>query len=111
MDLVTTVVFCNCTIALLVLVATIWTVQFRKQVVALADWFDRWDGKCGELLSIDRSSAPLTPPLAVSVAQSRSQIRDLRQLYRQQLLTIERLQFLLSIVGVTRAILRRRRRR
>ena len=108
MDLVTTVVFCNCTIALVVLVATLWTVQFRKQVVALADWFDRWDSECEELLTSERL-APLTPPLAVGIAQSRSQIRYLRQLYRQQLLTLDRLQSLLAIVGMTRAVLRRRR--
>ena len=109
MDLVTTVVFCNCTIAVVVLVATLWTVQFRKQVVALADWFERWDGECEELLTSDRSLAPLTPPLAVGIAQSRSQIRYLRQLYRQQLLILDRLQSLLAIVGITRSLLRRRR--
>jgi hypothetical protein len=108
MDSVTTVIFCNCTIALCVFVATIWTIQFRKQVVALADWFDRWDGECSELLSIERSSSQSTPPL-VGIAQSRAQIRQLRQLYRQQLLILDRLQSLFSIVGVTRAVLRRRR--
>jgi hypothetical protein len=108
MDLVTAVIFCNCTIALFVFIATLWTVQFRKQIGALADWFDRWDRECSELLSTLGNSSHSTPPL-VGIAQSRAQILQLRQLYRQQLLIIDRLQSLLSIVGVTRAVLRRRR--
>ncbi|WP_309740102.1 MULTISPECIES: hypothetical protein [unclassified Chamaesiphon] len=98
MDLVTTVIFCNCTIALSIFIATLWTVQFRKQIGALADWFDRCNGE------VDRAT-----PLATSIAERRSQLRYLRQLYRQQLLTLDRLQSLIAVAGVARSLYRRRR--
>jgi hypothetical protein len=107
MDLVTTVVFCNCTIALLVVTVTTWIVQLRKQVVALADWCDRWHGECDRMLCVDRSATAL--PLAANIAERRAQILNLRQLYRQQLLTLDRLQSLIAIVSVARSVLRRRR--
>ena len=106
MDLVTTVAFCNCTIALLVVIVTTWIVQLRKQVVALADWCDRWHGECEKLLQIEPSTVP---PLAASIAERHAQIRRLRQLYQQQVLTFDRLQALISIIGVARSVLRRRR--
>ena len=107
MNLVTTVIFCNCTIALVVVMVTIWMVQLRRQVVTLADWFDRWNGECDKLLSIDRS--PTLPPLATTIAERRAQIRYLRQLYRQQLRTLDRLQSLISVIGVARSVFRGRR--
>jgi|GEM_PF-2247354 len=106
MNLVTTVAFCNCTIALLVVIVTTWIVGLRKQAVAVADWCDRWHGECDKLLPVESSTAL---PLATDIAERRAQIRHLRQLYQQQLLTFDRLQSLISIIGVARSVLRRRR--
>jgi hypothetical protein len=94
-------------IAMVAVVATIWTIQLRKQVVALTDWFDRWEGECDQLLSIDPSQS-LKQPLEMSIANSRANILYLRQLYRQQLLTLDRIQSLRSLVSIATAIIKRR---
>jgi hypothetical protein len=108
MNLFTTIILCNCTIASLVFVATIWTIQLRRQVVALTDWFDRWNGECDKLLSIDPLRGSVQP-LGTKIADSRANIVYLRQLYRQQLQTVDRLRSLITVVSVARSLLMRRR--
>ncbi len=101
MDLVITVVFCNCAIAIVILAVTIWIIRVRIQVVAVTKWCDRWVGDCNLLLS----NAP------ASIAVSRSQIDFLRQIYQQQLLTIDRLRALGLFWGIARYLLTKRRGR
>jgi hypothetical protein len=100
MDLVIAVVLCNFMIAIIILVTTIWTMRFRRQVIALTNCFDRWDRDCNLFLS----DAP------ASITASRTQIDYLRQIYQQQLLTLDRIRALGLFWGVARSILIKRRR-
>jgi hypothetical protein len=74
MDLITLVVFCNCTIAIGCVILTLLTVRLRQQLAAIARSCDRWANDCTHL-------ATITPRAIVS---SRDQIRHLRQIYQQQ---------------------------
>lgn len=100
MDLVSLVIGCNCAIAAIVVLVTVWIVGWRKQVVAWGKWFDRWDDEC----SVTLSDAPQT------IGASRAQLLYLRQIYRQQLRSVERLQSVRSAIGIARSVLRNRRR-
>jgi hypothetical protein len=114
-NIVTTIIFCNFTIAIIVLAIAIWTIQLRRQVVALTDWFDRWNGECDKLQSLaEPLPANIEPsssvqPLSAKIADSRANILYLRQLYRQQLQTLDRIRSLRSVVGIARSLLMRRR--
>jgi hypothetical protein len=100
MDLVIAVVLGNLTISIVILVITIWTIRFRKQVVALTDCFERWDNDCHLLMR----NAPS------SLAASRVQIDYLRQIYQQQLVTLDRIRALGLFWGVARSLVLKRRR-
>jgi hypothetical protein len=100
MDLVIAVVFCNCTIAIVLLVITIWTIGFRRQITAWRKCFDRWNDDCNLLLR----DAPQ------SLAVSKAQIHYLRQIYRQQLVTLDRLRALGLFWGIFRSLFLNRRR-
>lgn len=100
MDLVSLVVCCNCAIAAVIVLVTVWIVGWRKQVVAWGKWFDRWESEC----RIGLSDAPR------AIAASRAQMQYLRQIYRQQLRNIDRLQSLRSALGIFRSLLASRRR-
>jgi hypothetical protein len=99
LDLVIAVVCCNCTISIVVLVITLWTIRFRRQVVAIAECCDRWEDDC----TVISNHAP------DALAASRVQIQYLRQIYRQQLLTLDRLRALGLFWGVARSLLLKRR--
>ena len=101
MDVVSAVIFGNCAIAIVLLVTTIWTMRLRRQVVALTSFLDRWIGDC-QVVSIE------TPR---SIAATRTQIFQLRQIYSQQLLTIDRIRLLRSVFGVGRSLVKRGIRR
>jgi hypothetical protein len=100
MDLIIVIVCCNCVIAIVVMAIALWTIRFRRQVVAIAECCDLWEGDCTRLLS--QSPA--------SLVTSRTQILDLRQIYQQQLSTLDRLQALMSLFWFARSLLNRRRR-
>jgi hypothetical protein len=100
MDSVTTIICCNCAIAIVVTAITLGIVSLRQQVVALTEWCDRWERECDLFLS----DAPR------SIATSRIQILQLSQIYQQQLLTLDRLQSLRSSLGIARVLLVNRRR-
>jgi hypothetical protein len=108
MDLVNVVVFGNCTIALVVTILTVWTIQFRKQVVAVGEWCERWDREC-ERWGASNVTESLAPQLGSKLAASRSNILYLRQFYRQQLQTLDRLQSVRLVFGLGRSLLLRRR--
>jgi hypothetical protein len=99
MDIVIAVACCNLAIAIVVLVLTIWTIRFRRQVVALAECCDQWENDCQLLL--DHAPA--------SLAVSKVQISSFQQLYRQQLTTLDRLRAVGLFLGVARAVLSKRR--
>ena len=108
MDLVIAVSLCNCAIAIILFAIAIWTIRFRRQLVRLTQCFDRWMSDFN-LLSIDTPGS-LTQPLGASIAASRSQIYYLRQIYQQQLLTVDRIRTLGLFVGVLRSLFVYRRR-
>jgi hypothetical protein len=78
MDLITLVVFCNCTIAIGCLILTLLTVRLRQNLVAIARSCDRWSNDCAHLA---------TTPVAIMAV--REQIRQLRWIYQQQIVTTD----------------------
>ncbi len=102
MNSVTTVIFCNCTIAIVVFVVTLKTVQFRKQIVALTNWCDRWTRECEKLSALD--SSPSSPSLGAKIAASSDRIFAVRQLYQQQLRTLDLIRSIGSIISFARSL-------
>ena len=100
MDLVIAVSCCNCAIAIVILVITVWIVRLRRQIIELGTWCDRWESDFHLLLSAPRA-----------IAASRIKILRLRQIYQQQLLTLDRIQSLRSFVGIARYLIVSRRRK
>jgi hypothetical protein len=98
MDLVTAVIVCNCAISIGCLVLVVWTIRFRRQVVALANWCDRWSVDCDLLCTVP-----------ASLQASKSQIERLQRLYQQQLVTLDRIRSLGLFVGIARSVILRRR--
>ncbi|WP_310484683.1 hypothetical protein [Chamaesiphon sp. VAR_48_metabat_403] len=93
MNLVTTVIFCNCAIAIGGFTVALWTIQFRKQIVALTNWCDR-------LSALD--SSPSAPSLGEQIATSSDRIFVARQLYQQQLRTLDLIRSIGSIISFAR---------
>jgi hypothetical protein len=100
MDLVIPVIICNCALATIVLASAIWTLRCRKQAIALAECFDRWERDCARLLEN-------TPD---RLATSTKQLAQLQQLYQQQLQTLDRLRSIVFWIGGARSLLRKRKR-
>jgi hypothetical protein len=98
MDLVTAVILCNCAISIGCFVATILMIRFRRQVVALKDCCDRWTLDCDRL-----SNAP------ASICSNAAQIDHLRQIYQQQLVTLDKLRAVGWLLGMSRSLLFKRR--
>ena len=97
MDLVTAVTICNCAIGLIAIVITIWTTRLSRQLVGLTDFFDRCLNQW-QKLSVD--AATLT---------AADRIYRFRQIYQQQLTTLDRLGQLRSLFGVARFLILKRR--
>ena len=102
MNLFATVVFCNCAIAIVIFVVTLWTIQFRKQMVALTSWCDRQTSACEQI------DASLESSLGANIAASSENIRALRQLYEQQLRILDLIGSIGSIVSFARYLSRSR---
>jgi hypothetical protein len=100
MDLVVAVVFCNCVMAIVAIGITIWTIRIRRQLISIAESCNRWENECQQILS----HAP------AALAIDRGQIARLRQLYQQQLLTLDRLRSLGLLWGISRSLFINRRR-
>jgi hypothetical protein len=103
MNLFATVVFCNCAIAIVIFVVTLWTIQFRKQMVALTSWCDRKTSECEQL------NATLESSLGANIAASSENIRALRQLYEQQLRTLDLIGSIGSMISFARYLSRSRK--
>jgi hypothetical protein len=98
MDLTIAVILCNCMMSIGCLALAYWFLGFRRQVVALGNWCERWASDCDCLADIPES-----------IATSRAQLDRLQQLYLQQLATLDRLRAIGLFIGITRSIAFRRR--
>ena len=96
MDLVTVVTICNCAISVVIIAIAIWTMRCRRQIIGLTDFFDRCLSQWQQL-AID--SAAIT---------AANRIWHLRQIYQQQLGTLDRLQLLKSMFGLARFVILKR---
>jgi hypothetical protein len=94
MDLVSAVVMGNCALAIGCLLLRISIVRCRRQLVAWTNWCDRTATDCSWLLA----DAPQ------SLSSARLQIRQLRQLYRQQGVTVDRLRTIGLAIGIVRSV-------
>jgi hypothetical protein len=99
-DLVTTIVFCNCVLAIAIFGITLLTIKLRENIAAIANWFDRQNWEWERLMSIDSRQ---------SIESSGEQIRSVRQLYQQQLATVDRLRSMRAVLGVARTLIIKRR--
>jgi hypothetical protein len=99
-DLVTTIVFCNCTLAIAIFGIALLTIKLRANIAAIATWFDRQNWEWEKLMSIDSRQ---------SIESSGAKIRSVRQLYQQQLATVDRLRSMRAVFGVARAVIIKRR--
>jgi hypothetical protein len=99
-DLVTTVVFCNCVLAIAIFGITIQTLKLREYIVAIATWCECWEREWDRLMSIDCQD---------SIEVGGNKIRSVRQLYQQQLATVDRLRSMRAVFGVARAVIIKRR--
>jgi hypothetical protein len=97
MDLVTAVTICNCSIVLIAIAITIWTKRLSRRIVGLTNFFDRCSSQWQQL-SLD--SATLT---------AADRVHRFRQIYQQQLATLDRLEQLRSLFGVARFLILKRR--
>jgi hypothetical protein len=96
MDLVSAVVLGNCALAIGCLLLRVSIVRCRRQLVAWTNWCDRTATDCSWLLA----DAPQ------SLSSARSQIRQLRQLYRQQGVAVDRLRTIGLSIGIVRSVLK-----
>jgi hypothetical protein len=99
MDLITLVIFCNCTISIGCFILTLWTIRLRQQLATIARYCDRWANDCVYLSTI-------TP---VAIKGSREQLRHLRQIYQQQVVRFDRIQSIGLFIQITRSLLLQRR--
>lgn len=94
MDALSAVVLGNCTIAVGCLVARSAIVGFRRQLVAVSDYCDRWWADC------DRVFVDTPESLATCLAT----IRQLRLGYAQHSARVERLQTVGLAIGLARSL-------
>lgn len=99
-DLVSIVVYGNCAIAVALSIVTIQTVKLRAQIVAIANWCERQEREWDLLMAIDSKQ---------SISAGGSKIRSVRQLYQQQLSTLDRLRSIRSVWRIARSAIVRRR--
>ncbi len=101
MDLVAFVIFCNCLISIVIFAIMLWTIRFRRQVIGLTSFCDRCFDEWNRLYSDALGSG-------TSIVASRTQIQQLSQMYQQQLVTLDRVRALQSMLGVVRFLLFKR---
>jgi hypothetical protein len=99
MDLVTAVICCNCAIASVIFAAAFWTMRFRRQLIGLTNFCDR----CLENWTLISGSASKS---LGKISASRNQLKQISQIYQQQLITIDRVRNLQSAIKVMRSVLR-----
>jgi hypothetical protein len=99
MDLVIAVTFCNCAIAIVALAFTLWTLRMRRQLIGLTNFCDR----CLDTWNLFSSNASSS---SARIAASRSQFDQLRQIYRQQLATLDRILTLRATFKLVKSVFR-----
>jgi hypothetical protein len=99
MDLVIAVTVCNCAIAIVILAITVWTIRIRRQLIGLTNFCDR----CLDTWNLFSNNNPAS---SSRIATSRSQFEQLKQIYQQQLVTLDRIRALRSTVKVARSVFR-----
>jgi hypothetical protein len=90
MDSISAVVLGNCALAIGCLLLRVSIVRCRRQLVAWTNWCDRTATDCSWLLA----DAPQ------SISTARSKIRQLRQLHRQQSVTVDRIRTIGIIISI-----------
>jgi hypothetical protein len=101
MDLVIAVICCNCAMAIVILVITLWTIRFRRQLIGLTNFCDRCLNEWNRLSS--------NTPVWTKIAASRSQFQQISQIYQQQIVALDRVRALQSMFGIARFLLFKRR--
>jgi hypothetical protein len=99
MDLAIAVTFCNCTISIVILAATLWTIRVRRQIVGLTKFCDR----CLDSWNLLSHSTPVSLD---RIAVGRRQFEQLIQIYQQQLVTLDRIRTLRTTFKVAKSLLR-----
>jgi hypothetical protein len=99
MDLVIAVTFCNCAIAIVLLAIAVWTIRIRRQLIGLTNFCDR----CLDSWNLFSNNTPGSPS---RIATSRSQFEQLKQLYQQQLRTLDRIRALRATFKIAKSVFR-----
>ncbi len=99
MDLVLAVTFCNCAMAIVIFAIALWTIRIRRQLIGLTNFCDR----CLDTWSLFSNN---TPASAARIATSRSQFEQLKQIYQQQLVTLDRIRALRATFKIAKSVFR-----
>ena len=99
MDLIIAVTFCNCVIAMVICVATVWTIRIRSQIIGLTNFCDRCLDNWNLCMNV-------TPDAVTRIAANRRQFEQLKQVYQQQLVTLDRIRALQATFKIARSVLR-----
>ena len=99
MDLVIAVTFCNCVIAVVIFAITVWTIRIRRQLIGLTNFCDR----CLDTWNLFSNHTPAT---SSRIATSLSQFQQLKQIYQQQLRTLDQIRSLRATFKITRSVFR-----
>jgi hypothetical protein len=99
MDLVTAVICCNCAIASVIFAIAFWAMRFRRQMIGLTNFCNQ----CLDNWILISSSAPKS---LGKIAASRNQLKQISQIYQQQLITIDRVRNLQAVIKVIRSVFR-----
>ncbi len=99
MDLVLAVTFCNCVMAIAIFTIAVWTIRIRRQLIGLTHFCDR----CLDTWNLFSSN---TPASTARIATSRSQFEHLKQIYQQQLITLDRIRTVRSTFKIAKSVFR-----
>ncbi len=97
-SLVITIAWCNCAMAIFILAIAIWARRLRRSAIALAECCDRWEQDSARVLS----AAP------EAIDRSLDRIEQIRQLYRYQLRTLDRIQGWRLFFAIARSVILKR---
>jgi hypothetical protein len=100
MNLIALVVICNCTISIVCLLLIRSIGRLRQKLVTIRECCDRWT-----IVSVD-----LLTDAPMKIALQGVQFRQLRQIYRQQSIVLDRLQSIAILIQFSRSILFRRQK-
>jgi hypothetical protein len=99
MDLVIAITLCNCVIAIVIFALAAWTIRIRRQLIGLTSFCDR----CLNAWNLLSHNPPAS---ATSIATSRKQFEQLKQIYQQQLATVDQIRALRATFKIARSVFR-----